>query len=515
LAHLLDIELKILTFLIYKLDSSQRYYKFDIKKKIKGTRQITAPIGSLKTIQKKLLRILEVTFLPRISAHGFIKNKSIVTNAENHCKKNYILNIDLKDFFPSIHFGRVRGLFMARPFLFSDRISTLLAQICCFEKRLPQGAPTSPIISNMICFKMDKQLLKLASKSKCYYTRFADDITISTNLAHFPDHIAQIINTSNGVKIVLGNELNAIITTDNGFQINQNKLRLFNKNRRQEVTGLVTNKFTNVKRVYLRQVSAMLHAWGKFGLDNAEKEHFIEYRKEHLAPFKQEPTFESIVKGKINFIKMVRGPYDPIYTKLYNKYVHLNPLSGLQLIESPEEKIKKSLWVLECNEGPADDLNQGTGFYLNGYGLVTCAHVISAKTKAFSAMDPSTKFPVGIVKWNEELDLAILDINCPTKYCLEKGNTKNTTHGDSLCIWGFPNYEPSNPPGMLSAKVHYIRTEQTTSGPIKLVIVDETIWGGNSGGPVLNEKNQVVGIAAKGFGVGENKVIPIESLDNI
>ena len=112
--------------------------------------------------------------------HGFVKNKSVLSNAKQHLKKKYILNLDLKNFYGSINFGRVRGLFMSKPFNMGDRAATIIAQICCDNDSLPQGACTSPIISNFIMSRLDKELIQFAKNTHTTYTRYADDMLISS-----------------------------------------------------------------------------------------------------------------------------------------------------------------------------------------------------------------------------------------------------------------------------------------------------------------------------------------------
>lgn len=192
LSTTLDIPKKYITYYLYKYPLDKRYKVFKIPKKKGGYREIAAPANNLKLIQQKLNEILTNYYENFIASqvHGFCHNRSIVTNAKHHLRKKYVLNIDLKDFFPSIHFGRVNGLFRSEPFNFNDKISNILANICCHEGVLPQGSPTSPIITNFICKKLDKELQHLAKRNNCKYTRYADDITISSNDDIFPDEIA-------------------------------------------------------------------------------------------------------------------------------------------------------------------------------------------------------------------------------------------------------------------------------------------------------------------------------------
>jgi len=321
-ADLLEIDYSQLKYHLYIIKRFKTTYTtFPISKKSGSYREISAPATALKIIQRKLNQVLQQVYQPKPSVHGFTLERSIVTNAEEHTKRRYILNIDLKDFFPSINFGRVRGLFMAVPYNLNASVATVLAQICCFRNELPQGAPTSPVVSNMICAKMDSQLQKSAKQHRCFYTRYADDITFSTHLRTFPAALAKFNSAG---EVGVGNELKRIID-ENGFKINPDKVRLQTKYRRQEVTGLTTNEFPNVKRKYVRQIRAMLHAWRKFGLKDAEKEFLNKYDKKHRSPYKAPPSFRQVVKGKIEFLGMVRGKDDPIYLRFCDQLRKLAP----------------------------------------------------------------------------------------------------------------------------------------------------------------------------------------------
>jgi RNA-directed DNA polymerase len=320
-ARLLEVDDSLLIYHLYIVSVAKKYTTFYIPKKSGTSREIKAPATALKIIQQKLNQVLLCIYQPKPSVHGFVPERSIVTNAKMHCSKEWVLNIDLKDFFPSINFGRVRGMFMAFPYELNESIATILAQICCFDNALPQGAPTSPIVSNMLCAKMDAQLQRLAQKHRCYYTRYADDITFSTSLRVFPYALAGITPTG---KIEVGDELRRIIK-ENGFEINTSKVRLQKRNRRQEVTGLTTNEKPNVRRNYVRQIRAMLYAWQNFGLAAAEKEFLTRYGKKHRGPCKQPPSFQQIVKGKIEFLGMVKGKDDPIYLRFLAQLRNLDP----------------------------------------------------------------------------------------------------------------------------------------------------------------------------------------------
>lgn len=192
LAELLGSSLKMLAYYLYKLPPEQQYKKYDIPKRTGGTREIYAPISGIKQIQKRLSHILQNYQPAKFCVHGYVKERSIKTNAYIHRRMRIVINLDLKDFFSSINFGRVRGLFKSAPFGFNNEVATTLAQICCHDGKLPQGAPTSPVISNYICRRLDNELIAFARKHKINYSRYADDITFSTNLQFLPTAVGHI-----------------------------------------------------------------------------------------------------------------------------------------------------------------------------------------------------------------------------------------------------------------------------------------------------------------------------------
>jgi len=320
-AAILGYSYSALIYQIYKVPDDKKYEIFEISKKSGGLRVITAPPPKLKLIQRRLAEILQNTYQPKPVVYGYVKGKNIVNNARRHKKKNWVLNIDLENFFPSINFGRVRGMFMGKPYKLPASVSTILAQICCFKNELPQGAPTSPIVSNMICAKMDSELQDLAWNCRCFYTRYADDITFSTTLSELPIQIGKVHSL---LDVEVGAELQNIIDA-NGFKVNPNKTRAFSAKQRQEVTGLTVNKFPNVRRKYVMQIRAMLHAWEKYGLQLAENEHFTIYDKKHRnRENRRQPSFKQVVKGKIEFLGLVKKHDNKIYQEFKTKYRYLS-----------------------------------------------------------------------------------------------------------------------------------------------------------------------------------------------
>ncbi|WP_313468613.1 reverse transcriptase domain-containing protein [Streptococcus parasuis] len=196
----------------------------------------------------------------RIS-HAFFKGKSIKTNALPHRNKRYVLNVDLQDFFDSIHFGRVHGFFKNNDFFKLPDVATVIAQLTCYKGVLPQGAPTSPIISNLICQILDYKIIELCQEYHLTYTRYADDLTFSTNEKNFDNNYQDFLD-----------KLDKLVTRS-GFKINAEKTHFQEYNGRQTVTGLSVNKKLNVKKDFYKHTRSMAHSLyktGKFMINGKE-----------------------------------------------------------------------------------------------------------------------------------------------------------------------------------------------------------------------------------------------------
>ena len=166
------------------------------------------------------------------------------------------VNLDLEDFFPTFHFGRVRGFFLKdKEFQLEEQVATTIAQIACDGVALPQGSPCSPVISELIGQILDLRLLRFAKKYGVRYSRYADDITFSTNQKHFP--VALAVQDSKDLSSwTLGNDLVHEIEAA-GFKINTGKTRMHCRGSRQMVAGLVVNEKANIRSEYYRKARAM------------------------------------------------------------------------------------------------------------------------------------------------------------------------------------------------------------------------------------------------------------------
>lgn len=262
LALLLGFKESSLNYILFKIPDARKYRTFEIPKRRGGYRTIAAPDPRLKLLQKNLSILLneclaEIEGEILSPSHGFRLERSIFTNAAQHRQRRHVLNLDLQDFFPSIHFGRIVGYFeKSSHFGLNLKIARILANILCHEAALPQGAPSSPVVSNLLARMLDVQLVRLAKKNRLTYSRYADDLTFSTNLKNFPSNIARQVEEHQwevGIDLI-----NAIRSC--GFRINSAKTRVQYKSSRQEVTGLVVNDKVSVPAEYRRWVRASVNS---------------------------------------------------------------------------------------------------------------------------------------------------------------------------------------------------------------------------------------------------------------
>jgi hypothetical protein len=272
----------------YTFVSTRRnaYRQFQIPKKSGGVRTITAPDGELKDIMSTLAFILNELYYPVPETMAFVRGRSIVENASQHIGQNYVLNLDLSDFFTSITANMVEHNLVKLGI--APLVARDITSICTYPmvndhhvvNVVPQGAPTSPIISNICAMTLDNRLSGLARRFHLTYTRYADDITFSSN---------HNVYQKDGAFM---EELNRIIAECH-FAINPKKTRLQKRGSRQEVTGLTVVQKANVSRKYIKNLRVLIHK--------------IKYQ--------ESPTMHdmNVVRGKLNFLRMVKGADNPTY----------------------------------------------------------------------------------------------------------------------------------------------------------------------------------------------------------
>lgn len=301
-----------------------RYRQFKIKKKSGGFRQITAPRNrSFMFMLDCLNEVLKAVYTPSQYVMGFTEGRSVVTNAAMHKGANYVFNIDLKDFFPSIEQPRVWKRLQLQPFNFPVPVASAIAGLCSMKETrempdgtkkdfyvLPQGAPTSPIITNMICDKLDHRLGGLARRFGLNYTRYADDITFSSMHNVFQE------NSDFRKELVR-------IISDQRFVINDKKTRLQKRGSRQEITGIIISDRLNVSQKYVRDIRNILYMWEKYGYSVAYAKFFPKYKEEKGHVKKGNPDLVNVIDGKLMYLKMVKGEEDSVYKRLYAKFQNL------------------------------------------------------------------------------------------------------------------------------------------------------------------------------------------------
>ncbi|MFC5193763.1 reverse transcriptase domain-containing protein [Bizionia hallyeonensis] len=315
------------------------YKTFEIKKKSGKLRTIHAPIKGLKEFQKCLNIILSIIYQPHKSAYGFVNGKSIVDNAQKHVGKNYVYNIDLKDFFPSVDAKRVWGRLKAKPFNLGTtqnriQIANMIKAICCTPMKverfienewttitipvLPQGAATSPILTNAICERLDIQLTGLSKRFRLDYSRYADDITFSS--------MHNTYNNEKGEQELIyqkessfDTELRRIISSQN-FHINEKKVRLQKKGYKQEVTGLLVNEKVNTPNHYIKEIRQWIYFLESKDFEKAYELFLKKYVKNKGELNIAKPNMFMVIEGKLLYLKMVKGENNATYLKLRSRF---------------------------------------------------------------------------------------------------------------------------------------------------------------------------------------------------
>lgn len=319
LAEILKTKTSTLSFYAHYLPDKKKYKTHTISKRGGGVRIIDAPNKNLKTLQKSIASFLNEHYKARACVFAYVANRGIVEHGEVHVNQRWLLRLDIKDFFHSITTARLVGLLIAPPFCIAPNVARTISFICTKDGRLPQGSPASPVISNIICRGLDYKLKTIASKKKCYYTRYADDIFLSNNGAIFPPSLA--LKNDTGI-VTLGPEISEIITSS-GFSINEEKTFLRSRGERQIVTGLVVNKKLNVPKEFVRNIKSALHSWRKFGFEAAQKywRDKIDKRNRWLG---EDADYKLSVRGQINHVGFVKGYSDPVYLSLARKLSELD-----------------------------------------------------------------------------------------------------------------------------------------------------------------------------------------------
>lgn len=472
LARLLEVKRSALAY--YAYGPGHVYRRFTVRKRRGGNRQLSEPLKGLKAIQQKLNYVFSLVYEPRDCVHGFIPGRSIGTNAACHADRRWVLNVDLTDFFPAIHFGRIRGRLIARPYCLRPQVATVIAQLCSDNGLLPQGAPSSPVISNMVASKLDADLDRLARRYGCTYTRYADDLTFSCDAAVFPGALGFTDTTASPPVSHAGDILEAAIA-DNWFQINPAKTRLRRSNERQEVTGLAVNVFPNVQKSYVRRIRAMIHSWRILGPERALEKH-LERATKDRGPHSSTTSFAAIVKGHIDFLGMVRGQDHPWYRGLISEFADLHPTFRRRPVEllGPNHVTTRrdGVWVLwaDTDTGPL----QGTAFEFTGYGLITAAHNLFYRSarqqlipfenwRVFHPQRSDVEYRLTVDRVDWHLDLAVYQFQGSRGFEFEAQSRRMPEVGDAVTVLGYPRHVAAM--GLAVERGEVVATERATTPP--------------------------------------------------
>lgn len=566
-ATVLGIEYRQLAAIIYP---TPPYKHFSIKKRNGSPRLIAEPRKRLKVRQQQVLSFLEERMGPlKPAVHGFVRARSIVTNARTHSsrKTQFVLNLDLQDFFPSITFFRVRGVLKNRPFNFSHEVATVIAHMCTLNGSLPQGAPTSPFLSNLVCRTMDRDLTDLARRNRATYTRYADDITFSFAVRTASRLPAAICVMDEDGHLTLGSELHDLITNKHHFAINPAKTRLSDRQRRMEVTGLTINKFPNVRRKFIDRIRGALNAWERNGYAAAEKGWQLRVADADTGPYEKKPwkrqtrtgatpALKNVLWGKLLYLRMVRGKDDLLYTRLAERYNNAvlkeqaaGPFAAPKLPVEPvvrdHDTAMEAVFVVEwygdyqSAPGQTDDcpMGQGTAFVHRELNLlVTCSHVLEGVAnvnghpfdtdyearemveKTLNLVQPSTKqrWPAKILYRNKQLDFALLAFEDPVpphRYFSAMDNP--IERRDDGILVGFPAWKQWNLPDFNEQKV--LNRTLPNAGMVSFTISGAgSIRPGNSGGPFTDDRFRIAGMAQRGayMGDGHDECLCLEIIDD-
>lgn len=306
------------------------YYEFCIPKKSGGVRVISAPRGNLAWVQSALNEMFKAVYTPALCVTGFAEGRSVADNAREHVGRFYVFNVDLRDFFTSITRRMLHRRLIKAPFSFTKEVANMVVDLCTVRKFftgddefflfgndveyrdvLPQGAPTSPILSNAVCDELDRKLSGLCENFCLSYTRYADDLTFSGYYNAFRD----------GSRFV--KKMTRIINSC-GLHINERKTRLRHCSGRQEVTGLTVGTKVNVPREFVRDIRTILHIWERYGANDAYRALYKrKVRDGSETWFSGKPSLKRVLAGKLAYMKMVKGADDGLYLRLKARFDRL------------------------------------------------------------------------------------------------------------------------------------------------------------------------------------------------
>lgn len=284
--------LKIRKEKLILMAESPMYYHFTVPKANGDMRHIEAPESELKRTQRKLNSFLQAFYFLRqpLASHGYIQHvfgskvrKSILTNAQAHLGQKYLINIDFSDFFHKIKANSIYSIFKSDHFQMDSMCAHTLSKICTYKGRLPMGAPTSPVLSNLYCLSMDKELESWSESCNLVYTRYVDDMSFSGHIDDADHCIGQIES----------------LIEKYDLEINPSKTKIYGPDQVKSVTGLTLNSSVDLPPEYyeclrtdIQRLASIIEVQTITGMTGSQN---------IIRAFKKE------IIGKINFIRMIEG----------------------------------------------------------------------------------------------------------------------------------------------------------------------------------------------------------------
>lgn len=405
-------------------------------------------------------------------------------------------------------------MFQGRPFNFPANVAAILADVCCHGRKLPQGGRTSPMIANIICRGLDRDLWRLAKSFGCTYTRYADDLTFSTRDHSLPTALVADLPTLQQPQPGLGPDLLAVVAK-HGFSVNTKKCRLRRKSERQEVTGLVVNEKVNVARTFVRNIRAILHDCDMRGIKEADTRFGNTDQKQRKRS--GSPHVLEHLRGKLAYLKMVKGEDDPVYVRYALRAERLAPSHKYGLVVTGRASrdpglVSEPLWVLVGRDEQGSNLCSGTAFCLDAFGIVSARHIFETEPgKAASswelrnARDLQKVFPVTAYRNHSGIDLTILETSAPL-YSSLRSRAEVLQAGHPVTLAGFPNWN-SIADKLYAVGGHIVQTR--TVGGLDYVATSLVVHPGLSGGPVLASDGSVAGVIVAGW---EHALFPNSAL---
>ena len=513
-AKLLGVNPKAIVFYAYTRKGRQKAYRhFSIPKKSGGKRLISAPSRGLYQVQRAILdKILTPDQLKnRNSVFSYTAERGALEMASRHVGREFVVRVDISDFFGAITFPRVLGALKAFPLKLPHRWAVVVAQLCTYRGQLPQGAPTSPAISNMVARRLDGELIRFAKQNGFRYTRYSDDLVFSARTRR---RLSLLVERDENFSFVAAKPLRSIVE-GNYFTINESKTRVSFRKDKQVVLGNVCNTKLNVDRKYVRQIRTLLYLSGKSrsNASSAYKNWTGSIRDKDIC---------SVIRSKIEYVRQVKGNSDSVFISLTESFNSIfpdkNPVKIVRqktvgLAEVYANKVFVCQSYHEKYEAPSDDSDEatlyktGSCFFLEGVGLVTAFHNLFHLFEIFQYRKTELNFRISNFLYQDpDLDIAILDGSEVFKGIYQEMKPEEIWPigpGTSVSIAGFPFYNDGDE---ISIKQGKIVQEKMRFGH-KVFVVDIDIQEGESGAPVLNDRNRVIGVVRSQH--NESFIVPI------